>query len=99
MGSLLGYSPIRVLVAVQCMDVALFLAGCYRHAPKEKSPGSSLSFQYFWGGKGHQMPNQLVVVVPSIVGYVPPSGFRIVSIREQEDGSYEVTLEPMALPS
>jgi hypothetical protein len=32
--------------------------------------------------------------VPSIVGYFPPKGFRIVSIHELDDGSYEVTLEP-----
>jgi hypothetical protein len=35
------------------------------------------------------------VVVPAIVGYVPPKGFRIVSIRKLADGSYEVTLEPL----
>ncbi len=34
------------------------------------------------------------VVVPSIVGYVPPKGFRIVQVRKLDDGSYEVTLEP-----
>jgi hypothetical protein len=45
------------------------------------------------------MPLTHVVRVSSIVGYVPPFGFRIVSVRELEDGSYEVTLEPWVLPS
>ena len=44
------------------------------------------------------MPLARVVRVPSIVGYVPPAGFRIVSVRKLEDGSYEVTLEPLELP-
>jgi hypothetical protein len=39
------------------------------------------------------------VVVPSVVGYVPPKGFRIIAICKLDDGSYEVTLEPLALPS
>jgi hypothetical protein len=39
------------------------------------------------------------VVVPTVVAYVPPKGFRIVSIRQLADGSYEVTLEPWALLS
>lgn len=39
------------------------------------------------------MPSQ-VVVVPSIVGYVPPKGHRIILVRRLADGSYEVTLEP-----
>ena len=42
---------------------------------------------------------QKVVCVPSIVAYTPPLGYRVVSIRQLEDGSYEVTLEPWALPS
>ena len=45
------------------------------------------------------MPLTQVVHVPTMVGYVPPKGFRIKSIRELEDGSYEVTLEPLVLPS
>ena len=47
------------------------------------------------------MPQQqrIIKVVPSMVGYVPPSGLKIVSVRELEDGSYEVTLEPLVLPS
>jgi hypothetical protein len=40
------------------------------------------------------MPLTHVVRVPSMVGYVPPKGFRIVHIRKLDDGSYEVTLEP-----
>jgi hypothetical protein len=39
-----------------------------------------------------------IVRVASIVAYTPPTGFRIVSIRELEDGSYEVTLEPHSAP-
>jgi hypothetical protein len=45
------------------------------------------------------MPPTHVVRVLSIVEYRPPTGFRIVSIRELADGSYEVTLEPLVLPS
>jgi hypothetical protein len=45
------------------------------------------------------MPLTQVVRVPSMVAYVPPLGFRIVSVRKLEDGSYEVTLEPLVLPS
>lgn len=45
------------------------------------------------------MPLTRTVRVPSMVGYVPPLGFRIVTIRELEDGSCEVTLEPVVLPS
>ena len=43
--------------------------------------------------------SQRVVVVPTMNGYVPPKGFRVVSYRKLADGSYEVTLEPRALPS
>jgi hypothetical protein len=39
-----------------------------------------------------------IIRVPSIVAYVPPVGFRIVSILELDDGSYEVTLEPKGAP-
>jgi nitrate reductase beta subunit len=45
------------------------------------------------------MPLTRTVRVPSMVWYVPPLGFRIVTICELEDGSCEVTLEPVALPS
>jgi hypothetical protein len=45
------------------------------------------------------MPLTHVVCVPSMVAYVPPLGFRIVSVCKLEDGSYEVTLEPWVLPS
>ena len=45
------------------------------------------------------MPLTQVVRVPTMVGYVPPKGFRIKSIRRLEDGSYEVTLEQWVLPS
>ena len=34
--------------------------------------------------------------LPTMHGYRPPSGYRIVSIRQLPDGSYEVTLEPLA---
>jgi hypothetical protein len=44
------------------------------------------------------MPLTQVVRVPSMVAYVPPVGFRILSVRKLEDGSYEVTLEPWELP-
>ena len=44
------------------------------------------------------MPLTHVVRVPSMVAYVPPVGFRILSVRKLEDGSYEVTLEPWELP-
>ena len=37
--------------------------------------------------------------VPTMVGYVPPSGWRMVSHRQLADGSYEVTLEPSVLLS
>lgn len=40
-----------------------------------------------------------VVRVPALVGYVPPTGWRVVSHRQLEDGSYEVTLEPSVLLS
>jgi hypothetical protein len=30
-----------------------------------------------------------------INGYKPPAGYRIISIRQLADGSYEVTLEPL----
>ena len=39
------------------------------------------------------------IVLPSVVGYNPPVGFRIISIRKLADGSYEVTLEPWELLS
>jgi hypothetical protein len=45
------------------------------------------------------MPSTHSVRVPTMVGYVPPSGFKVVSAKKLEDGSYEVTLEPLVLPS
>jgi hypothetical protein len=45
------------------------------------------------------MPLTQVVRVPTMVGYVPPEGFRINSIQQLADGSYEVTLEPLELLS
>jgi hypothetical protein len=32
--------------------------------------------------------------VPSIDGYVPPEGHRVIATRQLNDGSYEITLEP-----
>ncbi len=41
------------------------------------------------------MPRQrVVIVVPSLVGYVPPKGHRVIKTVKLADGSYEVTLEP-----
>lgn len=64
-----------------------------------KAQGTCLSFQNLWSEKGASMLTQRTIVVPSIVGYVPPKGYRICKIRELADGSYEVTLEPWALIS
>ena len=33
-------------------------------------------------------------VAPTLSGYVPPKGYRVVKTRQLEDGSYEITLEP-----
>ena len=44
------------------------------------------------------MPLTQSVRVPTMIGYVPPKGFRIVMVRKLDDGSYEVTLEPWELP-
>lgn len=41
----------------------------------------------------------MVQTIPTMVGYRPPKGFRIVSVRKLNDGTYEVTLEPWGLPS
>ena len=35
-----------------------------------------------------------VVHLVTMQGYKPPAGYRIVSIRQFADGTYEVTLEP-----
>lgn len=35
--------------------------------------------------------------VSTLVGYLPPDGFRVVSTRELEGGGYEVMLEPEGL--
>ena len=43
--------------------------------------------------------SQRVVVVPTITGYVPPDGWRVVSHSQLSDGSYEVTLDPPGFPS
>jgi hypothetical protein len=40
-----------------------------------------------------------IVNVPTVIGYVPPKGFKIVKIRKLADGSYEVTLEPLGFLS
>ena len=77
---------------------AFSLNGAYARSGKGKSPGGSLGFLY-WCGKGGFMPLTRVDRVPTMVGYVPPKGFRIVSYRKLEDGSYEVTLEPEGLLS
>lgn len=45
------------------------------------------------------MPLTLSFRVPTIVGYVAPKGYRVVDIRQLEDGSYEITLEPIELLS
>jgi hypothetical protein len=37
-----------------------------------------------------------VVRLPTMQGYKPPLGYRVRSIRQLEDGTYEVTLEPLA---
>ena len=37
-----------------------------------------------------------VVHPPTMQGYKPPSGYRIVTVRQLEDGTYEVMLEPLA---
>jgi hypothetical protein len=37
---------------------------------------------------------RIVVRVATMHGYVPPQGYRVVSHRQLEDGSYEVVLEP-----
>jgi hypothetical protein len=53
-----------------------------------------------WGGK--EVKTSMAthkVVVPSMVGYVPPAGYRVVSYLKLEDGTYEATLEPLVLPS
>ena len=36
------------------------------------------------------------VLVQSIAAYKAPHGWRIVSVHQLMDGSYEVTLEPLA---
>ena len=43
--------------------------------------------------------SQNVVNVPTMVGYVPPSGYKVISHRELPDGTVEVTLEPPELIS
>ena len=43
--------------------------------------------------------SQRVVVVPTMNGYVPKDGWRIISYSKLSDGSYEVLLEPPGFPS
>lgn len=45
------------------------------------------------------MPRQRIIVVPSMVRYVPPRGWRVAFYVQLANGSYEVTLEPWALIS
>lgn len=47
------------------------------------------------GLKGGVWPMK-VVHLNSMQGYKAPSGYRINSVRQLLDGSYEVTLEPLA---
>jgi hypothetical protein len=42
---------------------------------------------------------RITLRVPTLVGYLVPSGFRIVKVHRLGDGSYEVTLEPPGFPS
>ena len=39
------------------------------------------------------------VTVPTLVGFVPPTGYRIKQSRQLEDGTFEVLLEPVGFLS